>query len=182
MPPLTTRDFDGVATPADVQLYVVQKLLGGSPFARSLDPLPTGSGRVSWPTAGPTGGGWTAEGAPLPAVDINPGSYSVVAKKLAGIFEITSELRDDASFNLAAALGQAIADRLGVQLDDGLIRGGGDPEDMPGGRVGLRPRRPGQRSVAGHLERHRGARRRRRHAHPCRPAPVYLGGRGGKNR
>ncbi len=143
MPPLTTRDFDGVVTPADVQLYVVQKLLGGAPFARSLEPLPTGSGRVSWPTAAPTGGGWTAEGAPLPAVDINPGSYSVVAKKLAGIFEITSELRDDASFNLAAALGQAIADRLGCQLDDGLIRGGGDPEDSPVGVWGFAPAVPG---------------------------------------
>ena len=66
MPPLTTRDFDGVVTPADVQLYVVQKLLGGAPFARSLEPLPTGSGRVSWPTAAPTGGGWTARAHPCP--------------------------------------------------------------------------------------------------------------------
>jgi HK97 family phage major capsid protein len=139
MPPLTTRDFDGVVTPADVQLLVVNKLLGGAPFARSLDPLPTNSGRVSWPTAAPTGGGWTAEGAALPVVDIDPGSYTVVAKKLAGVFELTSEMVADASFNIAGALGQVIADRLGVQLDDGLIRGGGDPEDSPVGVWGIAP-------------------------------------------
>lgn len=137
MPPLTTRDFDGVVTPADLQLQVVQRLLGGAPFARSLDPLPTGSGRVSWPTAGPTGGGWTSEGAALPVVDLDPGSYTVVVKKLAGVFDISNEMIADAAFNIAAALGSAIADRLGVQLDDGLIRGG-DP-DAPVGVWGFAP-------------------------------------------
>jgi HK97 family phage major capsid protein len=142
MPPLTTRDFDGVVTPAAVQLTVVNKLLGGAPFARSLDPLSTTSGRVSWPTAGPTGGGWTPEGGPLPVVDIDPGSYTVVVKKLAGIFEITNEMRADSSFDIGAALGQVIADRLGVQLDDGVIRGGGDPEDSPVGVWGFAPAVP----------------------------------------
>jgi HK97 family phage major capsid protein len=142
MPALTTRDFDGVVTPAAVQLEVVNRLLGGAPFARSLDPLATGSGRVSWPTAGPTGGGWTAEGAPLPEVDLAPGSYTVVVKKLAGVFDITNEMIADASFNVAAALGQVIADRLGVQLDEGVIRGGGDPEDSPVGVWGFAPAVP----------------------------------------
>ena len=139
MPPLTTQDFDGAVTPADVQLNIVNRLLGGAPFARSLDPLSTGSGHVTWPTAGPTGGGWTAEGAPLPTVDINGATYTAVARKLAGLFEITSEMVGDASFNVASALGSVIADRLGVQLDDGVIRGGGDPEDSPVGVWGFAP-------------------------------------------
>jgi HK97 family phage major capsid protein len=134
---LTTKDFDGITCPPDVQLLVVQKLLGGAPFSRSLDPLPTGSGNVSWPTAGPTGGGWTAEGAPLPVVDLDPGSYRVAVKKLAGLFDVSNEMIADSSFDVAAALGQAIADRLGVQLDDGVIRGGGDPEDSPVGVWGF---------------------------------------------
>ena len=49
---------------------------------------------------------------------------------------------DDASFNIAAALGAVIADRLGVQLDEGVIHGGGDPEDSPVGVWGFAPAVP----------------------------------------
>ena len=139
MPDSSTRDFDGVVTPAQLQLGVVNKLLGGAPFARSLDPLPSGSGRVTWPTASPTGGGWTAEGAPLPEVDLGPGSYSVIAKKLSGLFPITNEMIGDAAFDIAGELGRVVADRLGPELDDGVIRGGGDTENSPVGVWGLSP-------------------------------------------
>ena len=75
----------------------------------------------------------------MPTVDIGPGTYSVIAKKLAGLFELTNEMVDDAAFNIASALGDVIRDRLGVQLDDGVIRGGGDPEDSPVGVWGIAP-------------------------------------------
>ncbi len=133
MPPLTTQDFDGVVTPAQVQLEIVNRVLGGAPFARSLDPLSTGSGRVSWPTAGPTGGGWTGEGQPLKEVALNPRSYTVAAKKLSGVFDVTNEMLDDATFNIGVALGSVVTESLGPQLDDGVIRGGVDDEDSPTG-------------------------------------------------
>jgi HK97 family phage major capsid protein len=137
MPPLTTASFDGVICPPELQLEVVNRVLGGAPFSRSLDPLPTGSGRVDWPTAGPVGGGWIGEGKPLPEVQINAASYSVVVKKLAGVFELSNEMMFDARLNVGAALGQVVTESLGPQLDDGVIRGGGDAEDSPVGVWGI---------------------------------------------
>jgi HK97 family phage major capsid protein len=132
MPPLGTTDFDGVVTPADLQLEVVNRLLVGAPFARSLDPLPTDSGVVSWPTAAPTSGNsWVAEGAPLPVVDLQPGSYTVVVKKVANTFDISSEMIDDAAFPIGDAVGDAVAGKLGRDLDDGVINGG-TPESPVG--------------------------------------------------
>lgn len=142
MPALSTRDFDGIVTPAHLQLGVVNMLLGGAPFARSLAPLPTGSGRVSWPTTSPTGGGWTAEGAPLPEVDLGTGSYTVVARKLSATFPINNEMIGDAAFDIAGELGRVVADRLGPELDNGVIRGGGDPENSPVGVWAFAPAVP----------------------------------------
>ena len=131
MPPLTTADFDGVACPPDLQHGIVNRLLGGAPFARSLDPLPVRSGLVAWPVARPQGGGWTAEGSPLPQVDLGSTSYKVVAKKLSGAFPFSNELIGDAAYNIAGDVGDVVRDHLGPQLDAGVIHGGPDEEDSP---------------------------------------------------
>ena len=131
MPPLTTQDFDGVVTPADLQVGIVNRLLGGAPFARSLDPLPVSSGLVAWPVARPQGGGWTAEGSPLPQVDLGSTSYRVVVKKLSGAFPFSNELMGDAAYNIAADVGNVVRDHLGPQLDEGVIHGSAAEEDSP---------------------------------------------------
>lgn len=131
MAPLTTNDFDGVTTPAILQAEIANRVLTGAPFSRSLNPLPAASGSVVWPVAGPTGGGWVAEGAPLKEVVINDSSYKVIARKLSGIFDLTSELLDDSRLDLRSVLGDTVGDSLGPLLDDGIIRGAVADETSP---------------------------------------------------
>ena len=143
MPALTTRDFDGVVTPAALQLASREPLARRS----SLRPQPRPAAHRQRPCqlAHRRPRGWGLDGrgrSPCPSSTSTPGRYTVVVKKLAGVFDISNELIADAAFNIAAALGQAIADRLGVQLDDGVIRGGGDPEDSPVGVWGFAPAVP----------------------------------------
>jgi HK97 family phage major capsid protein len=138
MPPILSTDFDGVTCPPEVQALVVNQLLGGAPFARSLNPLVTGASAVSWPIAGPTGGDWVGEGQPLPQVDINPDAYTVAVKKLAGTFSISNESVGDSTFSLADAIGQVVADSLGPKLDSGLLAGDGTGAN-PAGVLGAAP-------------------------------------------
>jgi HK97 family phage major capsid protein len=141
VPPILSTDFDGVTCPPEVQALVVNTLLGGSPFARSLNPLVTAASAVSWPQAGPSGGDWVGEGQPLPAVDVNPAAYTVTVKKLAGTFSISNESVSDSTFDLASAVGQVIADSLGPKLDSGLLAGDGTGAN-PDGVLGAAPAVP----------------------------------------
>ena len=141
MPPILSTDFDGVTCPPEVQALVVNQLLGGAPFARSLNPLVTGASAVSWPTASPDGGDWVGEGQPLPAVEVNPAAYTVTVRKLAGTFSVSNESIDDTSFSLADAIGQVVADSLGPVLDTGLLGGDGVAPN-PAGVLGAAPTVP----------------------------------------
>jgi HK97 family phage major capsid protein len=138
MPPILSTDFDGVACPPDVQALVVNLLLGGAPFARSLTPLVTASGSVSWPQASPTNGNWVGEGQPLPAIDLAPAAYTVQAKKVAGTFSTSNESVADGSFDVAGAVGQVVADSLGPVLDSGVLSGDGTGAN-PAGALGAAP-------------------------------------------
>jgi HK97 family phage major capsid protein len=141
MPPILSTDFNGVTCPPEVQALVVNTLLGGSPFARSLNPLVTGATAVSWPQAGPTGGEWVGEGQPLPAVNINPAAYTVTVRKLAGTFSVSNESIGDSTFSIADAIGQTVADSLGPVLDTGLLTGDGTAPN-PAGVLGAAPAVP----------------------------------------
>jgi len=124
--PLTTADFDGSgAFGPDLVLQVVNQVLAGAPFARSLDPLSSNSGQVAFPLVGPDGGDWVAEGQPLPEVDVNPDTYVSQVVKLAGIFALTNEALADARLDLGNQIGQAVADSLGPKLDAGILSGTG---------------------------------------------------------
>lgn len=120
-----TTDFDGVTCPPEVAAQVVNAVLGGAPFARSLTPRPTSATSLAFPIAGPTGADWVAEAAPLPEVQINDDSYVIVPTKLAGVWGLSNESMADAKLNLGQALGQVVADSAGPKLDDGLLHGDG---------------------------------------------------------
>lgn len=141
MPPILSTDFDGVTCPPEVQALVVNQLLGGAPFARSLNPLVTGASAVAWPQASPTGGNWVAEGQPLPKVDLAPEALTVFVRKLAGTFSCSNEQLSDSTFSMADALGQVIADSLGPVLDSGVLSGDGVAPN-PAGVLGAAPTVP----------------------------------------
>jgi HK97 family phage major capsid protein len=125
-------------TPPSVQEQVINCLLGGSPFAGSLTRRTLSANSTVFPIVEPTGATWVAEAQPLPTVTLGDRSYTVVPRKLAGLFSISSELADDSSFGIAAALGDAVRDSMGPELDDGLLNGTGVAPE-PVGVIGLAP-------------------------------------------
>lgn len=132
-----SADFDGILTPPETAAQVVNAILGGAPFARSLSSRPTSSHALAFPIAGPTGMDWVAEGQPLPAVNLNGDSYLVVPMKLAGVWGVSNEALGDSRINLGDALGQVVADAAGPNLDDGLLHGAAAPD--PIGVIGIAP-------------------------------------------
>jgi HK97 family phage major capsid protein len=125
-------------TPPSVQAEVINCLLGGSPFARSLTRRTLSANSTVFPIVEPTGATWVAEAQPLPTVTLGDKSYTVVPRKLAGLFSLSSELVDDTSFGIVAALGDAVRDSMGPELDDGLLNGNGTAP-QPIGVIGLAP-------------------------------------------
>ena len=75
----------------------------------------------------PTGLGWVAEGAPIPAVDLNDSAVVAVAK-LAGLVTMSNEFADDNELPIGDLLRKAVADSMGPTLDSGLMFGSGPPE------------------------------------------------------
>jgi HK97 family phage major capsid protein len=138
MPPILSTDFDGVTCPPEVQALVVNLLVGGAPFARSLNPLVTGASSVSWPQASPTGGSFVGEGQPLPSIAFAPEALTVYVRKLAGVFSVSNESINDSTFSIADALGQLVADSLGPVLDTGVLTGDGVAPN-PAGVLGAAP-------------------------------------------
>jgi hypothetical protein len=125
-------------TPPAVVAEVINCLLGGSPFARSLTRRNLSANSTVFPVVEPTGATWVAEGQPLPTVTLGDKSYTVVPRKLAGLFSLSSELADDSTFGITAALGDAVRDSMGPELDDGLLNGTGTAP-QPVGVIGLAP-------------------------------------------
>jgi HK97 family phage major capsid protein len=137
MATVTSADFDGVTCPPEVAAQVVNAVLGGAPFARSLTSRPTASHALAFALAGPTGADWVAEGQPLPNVNVNGDSYVVIPAKLAGLWGVTNEALLDSKLNLGAQLGQVVADSAGPTLDDGVLHGTAAPD--PIGVLGVAP-------------------------------------------
>ena len=107
--------------------FVANAAVSGTPFARALTPLPTDRGGVAFPTVNPTGLGWVAEGAPIPAVDLNDSAVVAVAK-LAGLVTMSNEFADDNELPIGDLLRKAVADSMGPTLDSGLMFGSGPSE------------------------------------------------------
>ena len=132
MPPVSTASFDRVIFPPEVLAQVWLTVLSGSPFAQALTPLPTSSGSVAFPKAGPVGAGWVKELDPLPAVNLNDSADVIAACKLAGLIQLSNESLDDASIPIGDLVGQAIRDAMGPVMDNGLLHGDGTPPNPNG--------------------------------------------------
>ena len=127
-PAVGSGGFQGVLVPADVQQQIINTLIQEAAFASSITPLPTSSGSVAFPIAGPTGAAWIAELAKIPLMCLNDRAEVVAVAKLAGLLDVGNEMMSDASINLTAQFTVVLRDSLSSQLDDGLLNGGGPPE------------------------------------------------------
>jgi HK97 family phage major capsid protein len=122
---LSRASFDGVTVPAEVQNSILNALVTGAPFARSLPMLRTVRGSIAFPTAAPSGQGWVAENSPLPVVTLNDDSNVVALAKIAGIVALSNESITDSALDLENATGTVLRDTLSADLDDGLLEGSG---------------------------------------------------------
>ena len=126
-PGLVTGSFGGTLTPAQVWA-LLNALVEGSPFAASLTRAETATGRMSFPTVGPTGFAWLEELQAVPSLLLNDKALIVAVAKVAGLLPVSSEMQSDAAVNITSWVQGALADSLSRDLDLGLLRGTGSPQ------------------------------------------------------
>jgi HK97 family phage major capsid protein len=136
-PAVSSRGFQGVLVPPEVQARIINLLIENAAFADSLTRVPTATGSVAFPVAAPSGAAWIAELAQIPLMSLNDRADVVAVAKLAGLLDISNEMMNDATINVTAAFTTLLTDSLSRQLDDGLLHGGGPPE--PAGVVAVAP-------------------------------------------
>ena len=115
--------WGGVPFPPQLQNYLLSKMLLGSPFANALAFQPTNRAAVSWPLVSPTPGAWLREGQEYPKANLGDEPYEVAVCKLGNTIGVTWEAVSDASFGLADAVGRALADGVGPEVDQKFLYG-----------------------------------------------------------
>src|SRR5690242_4419684 len=98
-PGMITSSFGGVLTPPQVQ-QLLNALIGGAPFADSLNRTPTSTGAAAFPTVGPTGWAWLTELQQVPSVLLNDQTLIVRVCKVAGLLPVSAEMFSDAAVNI----------------------------------------------------------------------------------
>ena len=126
-PGLVTGSFGGTLTPAQIW-SLLNSLIEGSPFASSLARAETATGRMSFPTVGPTGFAWLEELQEVPSLLLNDKALIVAVCKVAGLLPLSAEMVSDAAVNITTWVTGALADSLSRDLDLGLLNGSGAPE------------------------------------------------------
>lgn len=126
-PGLVTGSFGGVLTPPQVQ-QLLNALIGGAPFADSLNRTPTSTGAAAFPTVGPTGWAWLNELQQVPSVLLNDKTLIVRVCKVAGLLPVSSEMFHDSAVNITSWVSAALADSLSRDLDLGILNGTGQPQ------------------------------------------------------
>jgi hypothetical protein len=121
--------------PAHV-VAIVSAIVGGSPFARSLTPLPTNRSSVSFPQLDPDDPQWLAELGVIPALNADQSEYEVAVSKLAGTILISRESIDDTDFPVTQQTEQIISDTFSAKLDRDFI-GGTGVAPIPQGILGV---------------------------------------------
>jgi HK97 family phage major capsid protein len=112
------------AFPAHV-VQIVSAIVGGSPFARSLTPLPTTRSSVSFPQLDPDDPAWLAELGQIPALNAAQDEYETAISKLAGTILISRESVDDTDFPVTQQVEQIVSDTFSAKLDRDFIGGTG---------------------------------------------------------
>jgi len=120
------------AFPPDVR-PVVSAIVGGSPFARSLTPLPTARTGVSFPLVDDVSEpSWGKELDLIPVLDLEGGEYDVAVSRLSGSILISQESIDDTDYPITAQVEQVIRDKFSNRLERDFI-GGAGPHPTPTG-------------------------------------------------
>jgi len=124
---LETSTFNGVLTPPQVAA-LLNSLVEGAPFANSLTRAQTSTGRLAFPTVGPTGYAWLSELQQVPSVILNDQTLIVSVCKVAGILPVSAEMYADSSVNITQWVTGALAGSLSRDMDLGLLNGTGSPQ------------------------------------------------------
>ena len=135
MPPavrgVTQADWPN-AFPAEVR-PIVSAIVGGSPFARSLTPIPTGRTGVTFPLVdNVTDPAWGGELSEVPVLDLESGEYDAAVSRLSGSILISEESLSDADWPISAQVEQVIHDTFSSKLERDFI-GGAGPHPVPTG-------------------------------------------------
>ena len=112
---------------------VISAIVGGSPFARSLSPLPTTRTGVVFPLANDTDEpSWGKELDVIPTLDLEGGEYDAAVSRLSGSILISEESVSDAEYPITAQVEQVLQDKFSNKLERDFI-GGAGPFPVPTG-------------------------------------------------
>jgi HK97 family phage major capsid protein len=134
-PPGITRPPWSTMFPANV-VAVISAIVGGSPFARSLTPLPTNRASVSFPRLDPDDPEWVGELGLIPALNADQSEYEVAASRLAGTVLVSLESIEDTEFPATQQTEQILRDTFSAKLDRDFI-GGSGVAPIPQGILGV---------------------------------------------
>ncbi len=134
-PPGITQPPWSTMFPAHV-VAIVSAIVGGSPFARSLTPLPTSRASVSFPQLDPEDPEWVSELGEIPVLTGDTSEYEVAVSKLAGSILISREAIDDTDFPVTTQTEQILRDTFSAKLDRDFI-GGSGVAPIPRGILGV---------------------------------------------
>lgn len=112
---------------------IVSAIVGGSPFARSLTPLPTRRTGVSFPLVDEVSEpAWGVELSEIPVLDLEGGEYDIAVSRLSGSILIGQESIDDTEYPVTQQVEQVIQDKFSNKLERDFI-GGAGPHPTPTG-------------------------------------------------
>ena len=112
---------------------IISAIVGGSPFARSLTPLPTARSGAVFPLVDDVSEpSWGKELDLIPTLDLEGGEYDIAVSRLSGTILISQETMDDADWPLTPQVEQVIRDKFSNRLERDFI-GGAGPFPTPTG-------------------------------------------------
>jgi HK97 family phage major capsid protein len=122
---------------------IVSAIVGGSPFARSLTPLPTARSGAAFPLVDDVSEpSWGKELDLVPTLDLEGGEYDIAVSRLSGSILISQESVDDADWPLTQQVEQVIQDKFSNKLERDFISGAG-PAPTPTGILAVAAEVPG---------------------------------------
>jgi hypothetical protein len=130
-PPGITQPPWASVFPAHV-VAIVSAIVGGSPFASSLTPLPTVRSSVSFPQLDVDDPEWVSELGVIPTLGLDAAEYEVATSKLAGSILISRESIEDTDFPVTQQTEQILRDTFSHKLDADFV-GGTGPHPTPTG-------------------------------------------------
>jgi Phage capsid family len=131
-PPGVTQADWPASFPLEVR-PIISAIVAGSPFARSLTPLPTARTGVTFPLVNDVDDpAWGGELSDVPVLQLEAGEYNLAVSRLSGSILISQESIDDADWPVSAQTQQVIEDTFSARLERDFL-GGAGPFPTPTG-------------------------------------------------